>query len=80
MDKTVYCHKCNKAFDVDYPDYWESKEETTFTVIKCPYCFADNAIYFSVSVDFHAAELNEEDKENFKSDIEDKTWVGKKSE
>lgn len=76
MKDIVSCYKCGELFEVEYEDYYDVESEDTFTVIKCPYCLSPNSIYYSTSVDYHATEPTEEDRKNFKSDIEDAEYIG----
>ena len=63
MTDNVFCWVCDKKFSIDYEEYYDAKEETVFTIVRCPFCKALNAIAYSISVDFDAQKPTEEDLE-----------------
>lgn len=67
MTEEILCTKCYELIDISdkldcYTDY---KQEETFEVIECPHCHTQNAIYFTLDVNFSSREADEEDISSF---------------
>ena len=62
----VFCYKCDKSFEINTDEYYETPQEETFDVVICPHCNSPNSISWSNSVYFGANEPDDIDKRDFK--------------
>jgi len=71
MMEEVFCWNCDKLFEVNVDEYWETEQENTFDIKFCPECNAPNCLSYSMHASFHTSEPNDVDKKDYNYIFED---------